>query len=69
MTPAASAARLRRVHPNAHCVATAVPISFPEHLIRGQNCYFGAKAAQGGRGHPATWLSTVHGLELFAVGR
>ncbi len=69
VTQAASAARLRRFHPNAHCVATAVPITFPDRLIRGQNCYFGAKAALGGRGHPATWLSTVHGLELFAVGR
>ena len=45
VTQAASAARLRRLHPNAHCVATAVPITFPDRLIRGQNCYFGAKAA------------------------
>lgn len=65
----ASAARLRSRHPNARCVDTVVRITFPIRFQRGQNCYFGARAARGANGHPATWLSTVPGLELLAVAR
>jgi hypothetical protein len=65
----ASAARLRSRYPNARCVDTVVRITFPIRFQHGKNCYFGAKAARGANGHPATWLSTVPGLEMLAVAR
>jgi hypothetical protein len=69
VTARASAARLRSRYPNARCVDTVVRITFPVRFQRGKYCYFGAKAARGANGHPATWLSTVPGLELLAVAR
>ena len=65
----ASAARLRSRYPKARCVDTVVRITFPIRFQRGKYCYFGAHAAQRGGGHPATWLSTVPGLEMLAVAR